>query len=110
MILRELRKGKGLTQEAVANSLGIARSTYIAYEKHINEPNIAMIKKMASLFDVSIDTLLEYNLRNVIIINKYSPIKREVVSNILSGSDDMAYRVNAYMEVSRELSRDKVTS
>jgi transcriptional regulator with XRE-family HTH domain len=56
---REKRKSKDpkWTQEYIADLLGIARTTYTAYEKGTKQPPIETINKIADLFDVSTDYL-----------------------------------------------------
>lgn len=56
--IKELRSGKELTQSEFATLLGIAKTTLAAYEQEKNEPNIAMLTKMASFFDVTVDYLV----------------------------------------------------
>lgn len=55
--LRELRKGKGLSQEQVAKMIGISRPAYVNYEAGKSRP-IRKIDELAKLFDVSTDYLL----------------------------------------------------
>lgn len=54
----ELRKGQGLTQTELAKTIGISRSALSLYEIEKREPDFKTLKKMASLFDVSVDYLL----------------------------------------------------
>ncbi len=56
--IKELRKQKGLSQEQVANSLGISMREYQNYEYGQREPNIEMINKLADFYHVSTDYLL----------------------------------------------------
>ena len=58
MILKELRKAKGVSQEETAKALGITLRTYQNYEYGQREPNIDMILKMSEYFCVSTDYLL----------------------------------------------------
>lgn len=55
--LMMLRKSLSLTQEKVADILKIKRSTYAYYERDIT-PTLDNIKKLATLFDVSVHYLL----------------------------------------------------
>ncbi len=58
--LRRLRKEKiGYTQQQVADYLQISRSTYTYYETGKTEPDLENIKKLAKLFGVSVEELLE---------------------------------------------------
>lgn len=58
--LVELRKKQGphVKQEDVAKALGIARSTYGAYEQGKREPDHATLIKIADYYNVTIDYLL----------------------------------------------------
>lgn len=53
-----LRHEKDLTQQDVANGIGILRSTYAHYEIDRREPNNETLGKIAKFFDVSTDFLL----------------------------------------------------
>lgn len=50
--LKRLRKTYGITQEKIANMLGIKRSTYAYYEHGVN-PGNDMIKKLADVFGMN---------------------------------------------------------
>lgn len=57
--LSRLRKEKKMTQQDVANSIGIARNTYTQYELGRRVPDYETIKKLAAYHNVSIDYLLD---------------------------------------------------
>lgn len=56
--LKKLRTSKKLTQEYMANLLGITRQGYAKYEKSEAQPDFATLEKLASFFEVSTDYLL----------------------------------------------------
>ncbi len=56
--LKEMRKMCGLTQQNVAEKLGISQPSYIRYENGTAEPTLENLVKLADLFDVSVDFLL----------------------------------------------------
>ncbi|MCI9010016.1 MAG: helix-turn-helix transcriptional regulator [Clostridia bacterium] len=58
ILLKELRKEKGLTQLQVANALKISRQVYANYENEINQPDCKMLVILANFFEVSVDFLL----------------------------------------------------
>lgn len=62
--LRRLRRNRGLTQQQVADSLGITKATYSGYETDRREPDVFKIKALAKLFGVSGDELLETGYEN----------------------------------------------
>ncbi len=57
--LKTIRKRYNLTQEGVADELGIARSTYSSYENDKRNPDYKMLIKLADYFNVSVDYLLD---------------------------------------------------
>lgn len=56
--LKVLRKKRNLSQEALANELGIKRSTLSGYENALAEPNVELLVKFAQFFECSLDFLL----------------------------------------------------
>jgi len=56
--LRRARLEKKLTQQQVADLLGVAKSTYCQYETGASEPNILRLKKLAKILETNIDSLL----------------------------------------------------
>ena len=56
--LRAARERKNMTQKEVADSIGVAKSTYSLYESGSREPNVQTIKKIADVLSVSGDDLL----------------------------------------------------
>lgn len=53
------RESKNMTQGEVAEILGVKAATISKYEAETLEPNIEALKKLAELFDISIDELLK---------------------------------------------------
>lgn len=58
MLLKNARKKMKLTQQDVADYIGVNRVTYARYEAGEYEPTFDTLLKLASLFNVSIDYLL----------------------------------------------------
>lgn len=59
MRLRELRNKSGLTQNEIANKLGVSGQTILNWENGIYEPKINQLIQLADLFDVTVDYLIE---------------------------------------------------
>lgn len=55
--LRELRIGRRLTQQEVADALDLERSLYVRYENGSRVPPLENLTKLAEFFGVSIDEL-----------------------------------------------------
>lgn len=56
--LRELRLRKHISQEDVARQIGITRSAYSHYEINNRQPVYETLKKLATLFNVSLDYII----------------------------------------------------
>ncbi len=56
--LKYLREKNGLTQKDIAIRLGVESAAISKYELDMREPNIEALKKLATIFNVSIDYLL----------------------------------------------------
>ncbi|UVI33697.1 helix-turn-helix domain-containing protein [Paenibacillus spongiae] len=56
--LRELRLRKSISQEEVARQIGITRSAYSHYEINNRQPVYETLKKLAVLFNVSLDYII----------------------------------------------------
>ena len=57
-ILKELRKSAGLSQQTLAEKLGVTKSLISYYELQERSPSPEMLIKLTKLFHVSADYLL----------------------------------------------------
>jgi Predicted transcriptional regulators len=56
--LGEVRKRKGISQQNVADSLGLSRGRLGNYEQGTREPDSEMLRQLANFYNVSVDYLL----------------------------------------------------
>ena len=56
------RKKSGLTQEAVAEKLGVSRQTISKWETDETLPDIRQSKRMAQLYHVTLDELIDFDI------------------------------------------------
>ena len=59
--LLNARKSKGLTQEAAAEKLGVSRQTVSKWETGETLPDIRQSKRLAALYGVSLDELIDFD-------------------------------------------------
>ncbi len=74
--IKEARKALGLTQEQMANQLGISRQAVSNWENDRNLPDIEMLINMACTFHLSLDELI-LGGRNMANNNTKSPIAND---------------------------------
>lgn len=81
--LRELRLKSNKTQQEVANILCINRVTYTQYESNKRSPQPDMLKKIADLFNVSLDELLGRTIANSTTKDKLTPCDEQQIADDL---------------------------
>lgn len=62
--IRSLRKAHGLTQEQLAQAVGVTAGAVYKWEAGLSAPDLSLIVALADLFDTSVDVLLGYELRD----------------------------------------------
>ena len=86
--LRNLRKELGLSQKQVAEKLNISQQTYSDYENDKTEPTMDMLVRLANLFVVSIDELLD---REITAEEYAAGARATVKESITPLEDDLLY-------------------
>ena len=61
--IKTLRRQRGITQEQLAESIGISFQAVSKWENNIALPDITLAPALASYFGVTMDELFDYNLR-----------------------------------------------
>ena len=81
--LVRLRKEKNLSQEALANELGISRQAVSKWERAEASPDTDNLILLAKLYGMSLDDLLKQIKKNlkVVIINKHQKKKQKKIRN-----------------------------
>lgn len=59
--LRVLRKSKNITQEELAEYIGVSPQTVSKWENNNNAPDLSMLPVLADFYKISIDELLQYD-------------------------------------------------
>lgn len=49
--LKSFRQRQGLTQQAMADKLGIAKITYVNIERGVHNPSFGLLEKFAEVFE-----------------------------------------------------------
>ncbi len=71
--IRSKRRERNLTQEELANILGITKAAVSKWENEESYPDITMLPQIAQLFHITMDELFDYSLEHnpLIIVNEY---------------------------------------
>ena len=88
--LSELRKSRGLTQEQLADELGLTSSAISSYERGIREPNLEMIGAIADYFNVDQGYLLgDSPIRRKYAFDKDGSYELETIVDKILMTDNM---------------------
>ena len=63
--IQQLRKNKNLSQEALAEKVGVARQTISKWELGETSPDLKQSKQLAKVFEVSLDELADNKIENL---------------------------------------------
>ena len=62
--IRTLRKQRKLTQEKLAEALGVTVGAVYKWESGQSQPELNLLVEMADFFDTSVDVLLGYRMKD----------------------------------------------
>ena len=77
--IKNLRKAHSLTQEQMAEALGVTVGAVYKWEAGLSMPEIKLIMEIADFFEISVDTLLGYEQQNGNVENRIQRIKQCIV-------------------------------
>ena len=58
--LKEIRVGSGLSQEALAESVGVTRQTIISIEKGVYQPSVGLAVKLSKKLNKTVESLFYF--------------------------------------------------
>ncbi len=65
--IMELRKKCGLSQEELAEKVGVARQTISKWELGETSPDIKQAKELSKIFNISLDELVSNDINNILV-------------------------------------------
>lgn len=74
--IRALRKQQGITQEQLAEAMGVTVGAVYKWEQDLSTPDICMIMELTHFFGVSVDALIGYEIKSNTAKNYLDEIKR----------------------------------
>lgn len=102
--LKKLRKNAGISQQQLADVVGVSQQSINKYENHGVEPDIATLISLANYFSTSVDYLIgntdierkienvqayDLNAEEIRVIDGYrklNPAEKEIVKLVISNS------------------------
>ncbi len=94
--ISKLRKEHSMTQEQLAEALGVTFASVSKWERGVATPELNLIAEMADLFEVSIDALIGYEFRN--------NDKQNVIDRLKQYFHDRSYD-DVYTDIEKSLQR-----
>lgn len=77
--IKNLRKTHSLTQEQLAEALGVTVGAVYKWEAGLSMPEIKLLMEIADFFEISVDTLLGYEQQNGNVENRIQRIRQCIV-------------------------------
>ncbi len=65
--IMELRKKKGMSQEELAEKVGVARQTISKWELGETSPDLKQSKELSKIFNVSLDELVDNDIKSILV-------------------------------------------
>lgn len=78
--IKHYRKQAGLSQEKMAEKIGVSRQAITKWENGTGTPDISNLMAIANLFQISIDELLQMGKQRVKNLNIFMKVVRNTIS------------------------------
>lgn len=82
--LRLLREAKHLTQQQVANKVGVSKATISAYETASKAPSIEVIIRLARFYGVSVDYLVSVDAPKYVDVSKLDDESVALIASLVN--------------------------
>lgn len=96
--ISNIRKSRGMTQQQLADLLFVSHKTVSSWEKGRTEPDIDDLKRLSSIFQISVDQLLEAPTKEILHFSKNA-----LIQNVIN-NEDLLFQIEKSILCSNELS------
>lgn len=115
--LKLLRMAHNISQEELAATIHLARSTYSAYETGTKTPDLQTLDALTAIYDISFDSLVNYDLSEGIINKIYFTGENREMADLLNSYQALsvsskfliAQRLDVLLEKEDSLYRNALT-
>lgn len=97
MNLKILRKNRNITQENLAEYLGVNQKVISHYETGRNEPDINTLIKLADYFNCSVDYLIGHQSSDIVYFDSLTSVQKKLVELIQKLNDEQGLIVIGYL-------------
>ncbi|MBO6309950.1 MAG: helix-turn-helix transcriptional regulator [Oribacterium sp.] len=87
-LIKKLRIERKLTQKKLGNMLGVTEGTVSKYESNVTQPPFETLRSIASIFNVSMDTLCGMKQQGTLSVHGLTEAQAETVKALID-----SYRV-----------------
>ncbi|MHB8128567.1 MAG: helix-turn-helix domain-containing protein [Mobilitalea sp.] len=81
--LQTLRQNRSLSQQQVSSIINTSKAAISSYEVDAREPNLTTLMKLASLYKVSVDSLLGLEKGEYLDVSSLTPEQVTIVQSII---------------------------
>ncbi len=96
--LKNLMKTKNLTQQDLAEELNVTRGSIYKYLQGKAEPNIDNLKKIADLYDVTVDYLIGHPTKSGLPLTMYTSNQQQIIAMLKELDDAQCLKLIGYIE------------
>lgn len=105
--LKELRTDNDMSQTQLAEILNLKASAISKYEKGLTQPGIETLKKLAGIYDVTIDYLVGVSdIKNPYDKNKITPAEAELITRFRQLKYENKIRIDERIKTMQESQSD----
>ena len=91
-----LRKQHHISQQQLADALGISRSALGFYEQDRISPSVDTLLAIADYFEVSVDYLLGHETKGIVHLDSLTPAQQNLFNMIKSLNPDQTIQLTTY--------------
>jgi len=101
--IRRIREAKDLTQEQMAEKLGVSQSAYGDIERGDNDPKLSKLQKIADIFEIQLSELVDLSEKGTLNINFNKQGKNNIYMTSSLTEKEMALKDKELAMQAREI-------
>ena len=82
-LIKQLRKDRGITQKKLGERIGVSEGTVSKYEANVSTPPVETLRKIAGVFNISMDTLYGMEHQETLSTHGLSETQTETIKELI---------------------------